>query len=104
MAVFEELGELDVLFIDPKHRSKVKLEVNSIFFEGLLRWKPASTSIPSEYFKEWTCLGWAWQEGYLIRAFLKNNPRYLITYFQDFMLKKRREHFAQYFLLSIGSL
>lgn len=102
VAVFETLEEGDVLFVDSTHVSKVNSDVNFMFFEVLPRLKKGvyihfhDIFYPFEYLREWIYQGCAWQEAYLLRAFLMDNPRYQVIYFQDFMLKKHREYFAQH--------
>lgn len=107
MAIFEELGEGDILFIDSTHVSKVNSDVNYIFFEVLPRLKNGvhihfhDIFYPFEYLKEWIYQGWAWQEAYLLRAFLMDNPRYQITYFQSFMFERHRQYFAEHLPLCL---
>lgn len=107
MGVFEALGDGDVLFIDSTHVSKVNSDVNFIFFEVLPRLKAGvhihfhDIFYPFEYLKEWIYQGWAWQEAYLLRAFLTNNPCYQINYFQDFMLKRHRQYFVEHLPLCL---
>jgi hypothetical protein len=105
--LFEELAENDILFIDSTHVSKVNSDVNWMFFEILPRLRKGvhihfhDIFHPFEYPKEWIYQGWAWQEAYLLRAFLQDNQRYQITYFQDFMFKNFHHYFAQYLPLCL---
>jgi predicted O-methyltransferase YrrM len=105
--LFEELAENDILFIDSTHVSKVNSDVNFIFFEILPRLRRGvhihfhDIFYPFEYLKEWIYQGWAWQEAYLLHAFLQDNQRYQITYFQDFMFKKYHHYFEEYLPLCL---
>jgi hypothetical protein len=101
-AFFGQLEANDILFIDSTHVSKVDSDVNCIFFEILPRLKPGvyihfhDVFYPFEYVKEWVYEGRAWQELYVLRAFLQDNPRYEIVYFQDFLFSRHRPYFEQH--------
>lgn len=104
---FEKLENNDILFIDSTHVSKVNSDVNFIFFEVLPRLKRGvhihfhDIFYPFEYIKEWIYQGWTWQEAYVLRAFLMDNPRYQITYFQDFMFNRHGQYFAEHLPLCL---
>jgi len=106
-SLFEKLGENDILFIDSTHVSKVNSDVNFIFFEILPRLQKGvyihfhDIFYPFEYIKEWVYQGRAWQEIYLLRAFLQDNPRYSIEYFQDFMFYKHLDFFKTHLPLCL---
>lgn len=99
---FLQLDANDILFIDSTHVSKVNSDVNYIFFEILPRLKSGvyihfhDVFFPFEYVKEWVYEGRAWQELYLLRAFLQHNPLYQIVYFQDFLFHKHRRYFENH--------
>ena len=99
---FSQLEKGDVLFIDSTHVSKVNSDVNFIFFEILPRLNAGvyihfhDIFYPFEYPKEFVYDGRAWQELYILRAFLQNNPCYEIVYFQDFLFRKHRLYFEQH--------
>lgn len=101
LAVFEQLESGDVLFIDSTHVTKVDSDVNYLIFEILPRLKPGviihlhDIFYPFEYPKEWIIDGRCWNELYLLRAFLQNNPHYSILYFQNMMEKKHADIFLQ---------
>lgn len=82
--VFGTLTSNDVLFVDSSHVSKVGSDVNRIFFDILPVLKPGVFihlhDIPGdfEYPREWFEQGRAWNEVYLLRAFLMNNIDYRI--------------------------
>ena len=79
---FEELQSGDVLFIDSSHVSKVASDVNWLFFEVVPRLRSGVYvhvhDIPPsfEYSREWIEAGWAWNEAYLLRAFLMCNREF----------------------------
>ncbi len=84
---FSALHAGDILFVDSSHVSKVGSDVNTIFFHIL----PALQSgvyihfhdilFPFEYPMEWVYEGRAWNEVYLLRAFLQYNPAFKIVLF-----------------------
>src|SRR5262249_23749926 len=91
LSLFEELGPNDVLFIDSTHVSKIGSDVNHLFFQVL----PALRSgvwihfhdiyYPFEYPREWIYERRAWQEAYLLRAFLQYNSAFSIQFFTTFL-------------------
>lgn len=93
LATFEALEPGDILFIDSSHVSKLKSDVNYLFFEVL----PALQSgvyihvhdilYPFEYPPDWHQMGMHWNEPYLLRAFLMNNSRYTIELFNAHLLE-----------------
>lgn len=92
--LFQQLAANDILFIDSTHVSKIGSDVHYLLFEVL----PALQSgvhihfhdifYPFEYPKEWIYKGWAWNEAYLLRAFLQYNNTFRIVLFNTFL-----EHF-----------
>lgn len=91
---FASLGENDILFIDSTHISKVDSDVNYIFFEILPSLQSGvyvhfhDVFYPFEYPKAWVHEGRAWNEDYLLRAFLQYNSAFKIIFFNTFL-----EHF-----------
>lgn len=96
-SVFESLEAGDMLFVDSTHVSKVGSDVNYMFFEIFPRLKKGvyihlhDIFHLFEYPKDWAFNGRAWNELYLLRAFLQNNEQYKIVYFQN-MLEKMYGH------------
>jgi predicted O-methyltransferase YrrM len=88
---FSELEANDILFVDSSHVSKVGSDVNHIFFRIL----PVLQSgvfvhfhdvfYPFEYPLEWVYEGRAWNETYLMRAFLQYNNQFEIQLFNTFI-------------------
>jgi predicted O-methyltransferase YrrM len=84
-ALFEALGEGDVLFVDTTHTVKTGSDVNFVVLEVLPRLAPGvvvhvhDIFLPFEYpsgFAE--SFGLYWTEQYLLQAFLAMNPGYEI--------------------------
>ena len=93
LEVFSELCPGDILFIDSTHVSKIGSDVNHIFFEILPRLARGvyihfhDVFYPFEYPKEWIYEGRAWNEIYLLRAFLQYNPSFQIVLFNDLLCR-----------------
>lgn len=99
---FQKLDAGDILFIDSTHVSKMGSDVNYLFFEILPRLKEGvyvhlhDIFYPFEYPWEWVVeKGRAWNELYLLRAFLQNNSDWEIIFFQNMMEKKYPEMFME---------
>ncbi|NTV13529.1 MAG: class I SAM-dependent methyltransferase [Desulfobulbaceae bacterium] len=98
LAVFETLQANDILFIDSTHVSKINSDVNKIFFDILPRLSAGvhvhfhDIFFPFEYPKDWVYRGIAWNEAYLLRAFLQYNRAFRIVLMNTFM-----EHFHEPF-------
>lgn len=100
--VFATLGENDVLFIDSSHVSKIGSDVNRLFFDVLPSLAPGvlihihDVAGNLDYPREWFEEGRAWNEQYLLRAFLMNNAAYRIELFTGWLFNTRhgwlREH------------
>jgi predicted O-methyltransferase YrrM len=88
---FEALAAGDLLFIDSSHVAKTGGDVNFLFFEVLPRLKPGvrvhvhDIVYPFEYSREWSLQGRAWNESYLLRAFLQYNTTYRIELFPSYL-------------------
>ncbi|MBE0569079.1 MAG: class I SAM-dependent methyltransferase [Deltaproteobacteria bacterium] len=98
---FEALEPNDILFVDSTHVAKTGSDVNRIFFEIL----PALSSgvhihfhdvfYPFEYLREWVYQGRAWNEIYLLRAFLQYNDRFRIVFMNSFLKGFHEEFFRE---------
>jgi predicted O-methyltransferase YrrM len=99
LATFTQLESADILFIDSSHVSKVGSDVNHIFFEILPRLRPGirihfhDVFYPFEYPEDWIREGRAWNEAYLLRAFLQFNPSYTIELWMNYLIRFHREFF-----------
>jgi hypothetical protein len=95
--IFTELAANDILFVDSSHVSKTDSDVNYIFFEVLPRLSSGvyihfhDIFYPFEYPKEWVYQGRAWNEAYLLRAFLQYNHQFEIQLFNAFLERFHRD-------------
>ena len=91
LEVFDELDDGDVLFIDSTHVSKIGSDVNRLLFDVLPRLKPGvlvhfhDIFYPFEYPREWIYRGRAWNENYLLRAFLMFNSDFEVLVFNSYL-------------------
>lgn len=94
---FGALQAGDILLIDSSHVAKIDSDVLHLLFrilpvlrEGVIvhfhdiLW-------PFEYPDSWLAEGRAWNEAYVLRAFLQYNPAFEIMYFNSFMATKHAE-------------
>jgi predicted O-methyltransferase YrrM len=95
--LFEALGPGDLLFVDSSHVSKYGSDLNHVFFEILPR-LPAGVFVhfhdvhwPFEYPADWLDRGWAWNEAYLLRAFLQFNDSWAVRLWPSQLLSWRPE-------------
>jgi hypothetical protein len=98
MALFESLEPRDVLYVDSSHVSKVGSDVNHLVFEVLPRLRPdvrihfRGIFYPFEYPRHWIVRDHkAWNEAYVLRAFLQDNTNYEIELFLDWLKKFHTE-------------
>ncbi|MDX1460492.1 MAG: class I SAM-dependent methyltransferase [Xanthomonadales bacterium] len=105
--LFEELQSGDILFIDSTHVSRIGSDVNRIIFEILPCLNPGvyvhfhDIFFPFEYPVSWVEEGRAWNEAYLLRAFLTFNPSFQIVLMNTFMHRFHREFFEQHMPLTL---
>ena len=100
-AMFEELTENDILFIDSSHVCKTGSDVHKVFFEILPKINSKvlihfhDIFFPFEYPKPWV-LDWnsfGWNEDYFLRAFLMYNTNFEIVFFNTFLEHFHKERF-----------
>jgi predicted O-methyltransferase YrrM len=102
LEAFAALGENDVLFIDSSHVSKIGSDVNRLYFDVLPALAPGvlihihDVAGNLEYPKEWYDEGRAWNEQYLLRAFLMNNTAYRIELFTGWLFNTRHAWFREH--------
>ncbi|MDQ2728253.1 MAG: class I SAM-dependent methyltransferase [Actinomycetota bacterium] len=94
--VFSSLGAGDMLFIDSSHVTKTGNDVNHLYFEVL----PSLASgvlvhvhdifWPFEYPRQWVLGGRAWNEAYLLHAFLIGNHNVEVVWFNDYLRHRHR--------------
>ena len=88
---FDELQANDILFIDSTHVSKIDSDVNRIMFEILPRLSSGvyihfhDIFFPFEYPKEWVFEGRAWNEAYILKAFLQFNESFRIVLMNTYL-------------------
>ncbi len=99
---FRALAANDVLFIDSSHVSKIGSDVNRLFFDVLPALAPGvlihihDVAGNLEYPREWLDEGRAWNEQYLLRAFLMNNRDYRIELFTSWLSNTRHPWLQQH--------
>jgi hypothetical protein len=95
-ALFTTLTAGDVLFIDSTHVSRCGSDVNSLFFDVLPALEPGvhvhihDVFYPFEYPSNWVYEGRNWSEDYLLRAYLINNPKVRINWFNSYLSQHHR--------------
>ncbi len=88
---FRQLEANDILFIDSTHVSKINSDVNRIFFSILPILSPGvyvhfhDICFPFEYPKKQVYEGIAWNEAYMLRAFLQFNSSFRMVLMNTFM-------------------
>lgn len=94
---FQQLGSGDVLFIDSSHVSKIGSDVNHLFLEVLPRLRAGvivhihDIFLPDEYPAVWMVeQGRNWNEQYLLRALLIDNPKWSVLWTSHFMGTRHR--------------
>lgn len=96
-APFAALGDGDVLFIDSSHVVKMGSDVLHLVFEVLPRLSPGvvvhfhDIFWPFDYPDAWVREGRAWNEAYLLRAFLSFNDAFEILLFNSYLGAQHRD-------------
>ncbi|HTQ38027.1 MAG TPA: class I SAM-dependent methyltransferase [Pirellulales bacterium] len=94
---FDQLEAGDFLFIDSSHVSKYGSDVNHLLFNVLPRLRPGvmihmhDIFFPFEYPLQWLKDGRAWNELYLLRAFLQYNNAFEILFSNSFVTARYPE-------------
>ena len=107
LAEFDALQANDILFIDSTHVSKINSDVNRILFDILPRLSAGvhvhfhDIFYPFEYPKDWIYEGRAWNEAYVVRAFLQYNPQFRVVLMNTFMAHFHEPFFRQYLPLCL---
>jgi predicted O-methyltransferase YrrM len=89
--LFDQLDANDFLFIDSSHVSKLGSDVNHMLFSVLPRLRPGvivhvhDIFYPFEYPPAWVREGRAWNEVYLLRAFLQYNSVFEVLLFNAYL-------------------
>jgi hypothetical protein len=88
---FRDLGEGDILFVDSSHVSKVGSDLNRLIFDVLPEIRSGvyihfhDIFYPFEYPPEWVYAGVAFNEAYILRAFLQYNKEFRIVCFNSYL-------------------
>jgi len=96
-SLFEELQQNDFLFVDSSHVAKVGSDVPEIFFRLLPALRPGvivhfhDIFYPHAYPEKWLREGCAWNEGFILRAFLQFNRTFEVVLFNPFIALHARE-------------
>jgi predicted O-methyltransferase YrrM len=110
LELFLELGADDLLFIDSTHVSKLRSDVNRLVLDVL---PSIATGVvvhfhdvfwPFEYPLRWVEENRAWNELYLLRAFLCFNPAFKIILFNHLIGTRYRDILARDFPLCIRNI
>lgn len=107
LALFGSLQANDILFVDSTHVSKIGSDVNRILFDILPRVRPGvlihfhDIFYPFEYPRDWIEEGRAWNEAYVLRAFLQFNEQFEIVVFNTFLEMRHRALFESRFPLCL---
>ena len=97
--IYSTLEKNDILFVDSSHVSKALSDVNHIIFNILPILKPGviihfhDIFYPFEYPQEWILSDRAWNEAYLLRAFLQFNDKFEILLFSSYLENQYRSWF-----------
>jgi hypothetical protein len=100
--MFEALEAGDILFIDSSHVSKLGSDVHYLMFEVLPALRPGvwvhihDIFHPFEYPIQWYDEGRAWNEAYVVRAFLQYNKAWQIEHFSSFMIARHEEWYRKH--------
>ncbi len=98
-ALFATLEANDMLFIDSSHVAKIGSDVVYLLTEVLPTLAAGvyvhvhDVPYPFEYFREWVAEGRAWNEAYMVRAFLTFNYAYRIVFFNTYLEHFHRDRF-----------
>jgi len=99
LGIFAGLEAGDILFVDSSHVAKVGSDVNRIFFRVLpvlaagvlIHFHDITANF--EYPRDWLEEGRAWNEQYLLRAFLMYNPAFRVELFPTWLRENHRAWF-----------
>lgn len=98
---FAALEGKDILFIDSSHIAKVGSDVVHLVTNILPRLKVGvivhfhDVFWPFEYPEEWVRDGRAWNESYILKAFLQFNAKFKILFFNSYLANHHRDAVGQ---------
>lgn len=105
--VFGTLERGDILFIDSSHVAKIDSDTLYLVFSVLPALKSGvlvhihDVLWPFEYPKQWLDEGRAWNEAYLVRAFLMYNRLFEMIFFNSFIAAHHRNMLERYMPLAV---
>jgi predicted O-methyltransferase YrrM len=94
LGIFRSLEANDILFVDSTHVSKLGSDVNRILFDILPSLHKGvlihfhDIFWPFDYPTDWVKRGIAWNEAYVLRAFLEYNDTFEVLFFSAYLHKK----------------
>jgi predicted O-methyltransferase YrrM len=97
IGLFKDLEENDILFVDSSHVGKIQSDVLHIIFNIFPRLNRGvivhvhDVLWPFEYPENWVRKGRAYNEAYLLRAFLQYNAAFEILFFNSFIARHQAE-------------
>ena len=97
--LFETLESGDILFVDSTHVAKTGSDVNHLLFTILPVLRKGvivhfhDIIYPFEYPREWIVEGRAWNETYMLRAFLEFNAGFTILFFNTYLERFYEDRF-----------
>jgi predicted O-methyltransferase YrrM len=101
---FKSLEEGDFLFIDSSHILKTDSDLACLLFNVLPVLKPGvlihfhDVFYPFEYPDNWIFGGFrSWNELYALRAYLMDNQKYEIVFFNHFLKEEYKDEFPDFF-------
>ena len=101
LSLYAELAENDILFIDSSHVVKIGSDLSTILYSILPSLKAGvivhfhDIYYPFEYHEAMLMEGRAWNEIYLVRAFLQFNSSFEILFFNSFVERMHGDKLAQ---------
>lgn len=102
LETYASLETGDVLFIDSSHVAKIGSDVLHFVFEVFPALQPGviihihDIFHPFEYPQSWYALGRAWNEAYLVRAFLQYNTAFEVLLFNSFLTGRHGAMFEKH--------
>jgi hypothetical protein len=109
LSVFEELRSGDLLFVDSSHVAKAGSDLNHVLFEVVPRLAVGvhvhfhDVFFPFDYPAGWLRDGVAWNEAYLLRAFLQYNRSFEVTFFTSMMLSRHPDQMSRHLPIAMRS-
>lgn len=102
LEMFDSLGPNDILFIDSSHVVKAGSDVVWLIRHVLPRLRSGvvihvhDIFWPFEYPQDWLNEGRAWNEAYMLQAFLQGNDAFEILWFTSYLTEHHRAHLERH--------